>query len=139
MFSIPSTELSHKGKQIISSQIKEAKEHGMSWNEIRVHCPIPMTTIRRWSALPMDVESQMQRQMHERRAKLLTNAEEFILITQAKKQRRLGGIVDLKWTREMISQITLDRVPYVSDSYITHFWSNHGWRSRRAVRRTVKK
>ena len=138
MFRIPARELSPKGKQILAAQIKTARYMGHTWDSIKLQCPVSITTIRRWNQEAMEIEQQESRQQHQRRPKLLNEAEQFILINQAKAQRANGKIVDINWTRETIDQITLGRVSFASDAYIVHFWNDHGWRSRRAYRRTPK-
>ena len=134
MIKIPSVELSPKVKQLISEQVISARNQGATWNQIGNQSPIPITTMKRWATSNMTISEQTQRQCHPRRAPILSAVEEVIVILQAQIRRRKGKVVDIAWTKKIIKLITNGSEP--SESYITKFWSKHGWKCRRASQRS---
>ena len=83
-------------------------------------------------------EAQAERQKHLRRPRILSNAEEEIILHQAKERRKKGKVVDIHWTKKIIDEIALGRVSCPSYSFITKFWQRHKWSNRRAYQRTPR-
>ena len=127
--------LKSEGKESVQQQMMFARAHGMSLNDISKVSPISRATMYRWSRTDMSSNSQKERQNHPRREQLLNEEEKAQLIQKAKEQRSNHQPVSVEWTRQSINEITGGRVPNASNGFISKFWRESGWPSRRTQKR----
>ena len=135
---INSCHLKQEGKEAMRHQVLVARANGMSLDEISNISPISRATMYRWTKTDMSLCAQKERQVHPRRELLLNAEEKDQLIQKAKEQRANHQPVSLEWTRQCINEITGGRVPRASNGFISKFWSDNGWPSRRAQERNQK-
>ena len=137
-FSISSAFLKPEGKEQMQQQIFFARNQGMTWEEISKSSSISKTTAFRWMNRDISKEAQHDRQLHPRRERILTQEEKDQVVHLAKERREQFQEVTIDWTRQAISNVTNGRVPHASNGYISNFWRDNGWPSRKTQERNQK-
>ena len=130
--------INEHGKLEIACQVAALRAENHSWNEIAAVSPLSLSSIRRYAERDMSVGAQHSRQQHTRRQSLLTNDEKARVLEMAADARASGVAVNQKWSRITMLQVAGGRVTSISDAYITKFWSDAGWPSRKAQCRSIK-
>ena len=80
MYRISANMLTPHGKQTLARQAAEEVYKGVTWGEIRMKSPVPASTLFKWTKRDMNVEAQIERQVHARRPLLLQNEERTIVV-----------------------------------------------------------
>ncbi|KAH0792574.1 hypothetical protein GPJ56_003559 [Histomonas meleagridis] len=137
-FHIKASFIKSEGKESIKNQISEARSKGMTWDELGISSPVSKTTMYRWMHEDMSIRAQSQRQVHPRRGCSISPEEKERLIMLAKERRNQHLEVSIEWTRQAIKEVTEGRVPNASNGFISTFWKNNGWPSRRTQKRNQK-
>ena len=130
--------LKPEGKEAIQRQVLLARANGMSLDEVSKVSPVSRATMFRWTSTDMSPAAQKERQIHPRRQSMLKQEEQDLLIQSAKERRTNHQPVSIEWTRQRINEITGGRVAKASNGYISKFWSDNGWPSRKAQERNQK-
>jgi hypothetical protein len=86
----------------------------------------------------MSIKAIMKRKRSSHRIPLLTIDEKNKLIQRTIVERMNHLIVNQKWTRETISDITNTRIQGADKAFITNFWEKNHWLSFRVQTRNQK-
>lgn len=136
-FTIKANDVKNIGKFHLQQQFNLSLQSGKSISWITKASPISPTTTIRWMRQDMSPADQTKRQIHPRRSSILTEEEEKQVISKAKEIRASHHPITIEVTRQVILEVTNNRVQY-SNSSISRFWAKHGWPNRKVQERNKK-
>jgi hypothetical protein len=127
IFQVDARNISPLGKQQILDQVNSERKAGETWEEISKKCPVSKRTLQRWSKTDMSIPAIMKRKRSSHRTPLLTIEEKNKIIQRAIVERMNHRIVNQKWTKETISNVTNTRVQEAGKGFITNFLEKNHW------------
>jgi hypothetical protein len=112
------------------------KKMGKSWGDRSQHWGLPRVSIQR---LVNDYEEEVPLGPLQKRGRKfhLPNQVSLELISRAIQRRRVKDPVDLRWTCDVVQELT-DGDWRPSESWASKFWAKLGWRSRKAQLQSKK-
>lgn len=131
------SDLTPKAKQKAAAAFSSAHDLGSSWANIADDAGLSAQTVQTWASTDMSLRAQHDRHCRSGRPPQLIEDEEAEILRRAREQREAHGVVDTAWTRAMIADVTANRLPSVSDSFISRFWRRMDWPTRRAQARSA--